>query len=118
MKDKKITWKSGHMNVKDLTPFEGNPRQANEKEVKDLKRSLDKFGLAEPLVVNTDAKHTVIGGNFRLRMQIERGVTAVDVMYPSRTLNRTEADELNLRLNTNQGQWDFGVLANFYADML
>lgn len=112
----KITWTNGRRKVSDLKPFPGNPRKADEKQVADLDRSLERFNLAAPLVINTD--NTVIGGNFRLNREIERGTKEVDVRIPSRTLTQKEAMELNLRLNKNQGSWDFGKLANFSEDML
>jgi len=112
----KIKWKSDKRKIEDLKPFEGNPRMAGEKEMADLTKSLDKFDLADPLVINTDGE--VIGGNFRLKLLTKRGVKEVDVRVPNRKLNRKEAEELNLRLNKNTGLWDFGVLANFSEDLL
>lgn len=112
----KIYWKTERRKVKDLKPFEGNPRQAGEKEYNDLKTSLEKFNVAEPLVINTDG--TVIGGNFRLRILKDKGIEEIDVRVPSRTLTKKEAEELNLRLNKNQGLWDYDLLANFDEDLL
>ncbi len=102
--------------MSDLKPFEGNPRKATEKDIEDLDRSLERFDVAEPLVINTNGE--VIGGNFRLSRLKEKGVDEVDVRVPDRKLNRKEAEELNLRLNKNQGRWDFDVLANFGEDLL
>src|SRR3990167_2468962 len=112
----KITWKSEKRRIEELKGFEGNPRQANEKEVADLTKSLDKFDLADPLIINTDGE--VIGGNFRLKLLQERGIKEVDVRVPNRTLDRKEAEELNLRLNKNSGSWDNDILANFGEEML
>ena len=112
----KITWKNEKRKVKDLIPFKGNPRKAGEKEIKDLDKSLDRFNLATPLVINTDGE--VIGGNFRLSRQKEKGVEEVDVRVPNRTLTRKESEELNLRLNKNAGLWDKDILANFGEELL
>jgi len=38
----------------------------------------------------------------------------VDVRVPSRTLTEREAEELAIRLNRNQGDWDFDMLANSF----
>lgn len=112
----KIIWHNEKRKVKDLKFFEGNPRQADEKQIRDLDKSLERFNLAAPLIINTDG--TVIGGNFRLSREKERGTKEVDVRVPSRTLTRKEAEELNLRLNKNQGSWDFDILANFSKGLL
>jgi len=111
-----MKWKTEKRKISELKPFPGNPRQANEKQWKDLERSLDKFNLADPLVINTD--NTVIGGNFRLKVLKEKGIKEVDVRVPNRKLTRKEAEELNLRLNKNQGEWDESLLANFDEDLL
>jgi len=112
----KIIWKTEKRKLSELKPFKGNPRQANEKQIKDLNKSLERFNLAAPLVINTDGE--VIGGNFRLKLLKEKKVKIVDVRVPNRKLTRKEAEELNLRLNKNLGSWDNDLLANFDEDLL
>ena len=111
-----IKWQNEKRKVKDLKLFEGNPREATEKQVEDLIKSLAKFNLADPLIINTD--NTVISGNFRLKLLKEKEIKEIDVRVPSRTLTKKEADELNLRLNKNVGQWDYDILANFDEKLL
>lgn len=112
----KINWKTEKRRVSDLRFFEGNPREATKKDVQDLDRSLERFNVAEPLVVNVG--NEVIGGNFRLSRLRKMGVKEVDVRVPDRKLSREEAEELNLRLNKNQGRWDYDLLANFDKELL
>jgi len=114
-----ITWHSEVRKLSDLKPFEGNPRQATEKQEKDLKNSIDKFNLAVPIIINTD--NTIIGGHFRYRILLKNGgkEKKVDVRVPSKKLTNKEIKELNLRLNKNLGEWDFDLLAdNFEIDLL
>jgi DNA modification methylase len=114
----KLVWKNEARRLKDLRPFKGNPRKATEEEIKNLTKSLDNFNLADPLVINTDGE--VIGGNFRLSLlKKKKGEEEkIDVRLPNRKLTRREAEELNLRLNKNQGSWDLELLANFGEDLL
>ncbi len=109
-------WTSSQRKTTDLKPAPYNPRKATEKDVKDLKSSLDQFNLADPIIINAD--NTVIGGHFRLRMLQEQGVDEVDVRVPDRQLDQDEERRLNLRLNKNNGQWDFDALGNFDEDLL
>lgn len=113
---KAITWKTEKRKLQDLILSEYNPREAGEKETKDLAKSLSKFNLAAPLVINKN--NHVIGGHFRLKILRERGVIDVDVRVPNRELIQKEERELNLRLNKNLGQWDINMLANFDEDVL
>jgi len=109
-----ITWHNEIRRIKDLIPYVANPRQITEKQAKDLKKSLDKFGLADPLVINTD--NTIIGGHQRKKiLETLMGVAPdfeVDVRVPDRELTIDESRELNVRLNKNVAGWDFDVLAN------
>ena len=48
----------------------------------------------------------------------EKKVEEVDVMVPSRELSFEEEQELNLRLNKNQGSWDYDLLQDMDLDLL
>ena len=43
-----------------------NPRTATAKQASDLQKSLEKFGLIDPIILNRQTKH-IIGGHFRVR---------------------------------------------------
>lgn len=58
-----IKWTSARIKVSDLKDYEGNPRIITEKGIDDLKESISKFGVAEPIIVNKD--YTIIGGHAR-----------------------------------------------------
>jgi len=113
---KKIIWHTERRKIADLKPFPENPRQATEKQWKDLEKSLSKFNLAAPLIINQD--NTVIGGHFRLKILKKKGVKEIDVRVPNRLLSKEEVKELNLRLNKNLGEWDFELLGNFEEELL
>jgi ParB-like chromosome segregation protein Spo0J len=113
-----ITWLSEKRKVSELIPAPYNPREMTEKQAKDLTTSLERFNLADPIVINTD--NTIIGGHQRIKIYQQHGKheVEVDVRVPSRKLNPQEEKELNLRLNRNLGQWDYDALANFDEEML
>ena len=111
-----ITWTTEKRKIDDLNPAPYNPRQATEKDKDDLNKSLEKFNVADPLIINTNNR--IIGGHFRHRIMKERGIVEVDVRVPNRELTEDEEKELNLRLNKNLGQWDWDALANFDEEML
>lgn len=107
----KITWKLEQWKLSDIKPYGNNPRRLTDKGMKDLEKSIKKFGLAEPLVINTDG--AIIGGHGRYYTLQKQGIDIADCYVPSRTLNKKEFDELNVRLNKNiAGEWDFDILAN------
>ena len=112
----KIIWKTEKRKLSDLKPCEWNPRKASKKQTDDLGRSLEKFSLADPLIINTD--NTLVGGHFRTKVLKEKGVDEVDVRVPNRELTEEEVKELNIRLNKNSGEFDWDLLANFDMDFL
>lgn len=105
-----IKWHQEERKIKDLIPASYNPRKLTEKQAEDLKASLGKFGLAEPIVINTN--NTVIGGHQRLKTLADLYGTdyLVAVNVPDRELILEEEKELNIRLNRNVGEWDWDVL--------
>ena len=108
----KINWTLRSFQLDELTDYYKNPRSLSEKEFKQLKTSLDKFGMIDKPIVNADSAHTIIGGHQRKHVLEASGVKECECWIPDRELSDKEVEELNIRLNKNTGQWDFDVLAN------
>ncbi len=105
--------------IADLIKAEFNPRKWDEKALSDLKESIKRFGLVDPAIVNgaENRKNVVIGGHMRIVAAKELGITEMPVVY----LNIPDIEkekELNVRLNKNQGEFDFKLLANFAEEFL
>ena len=93
-----------------MKEYHKNPRTLNEKQKKDLKKSLDKFGCIDKPIINKD--NVLIGGHQRFHVLQESGITEIPCWVPDRLLTEKEVEELNIRLNKNTGEWDFDILAN------
>jgi len=115
MKDLQIVY----VDINQLKPAEYNPRKANKKQIEDIKKSIEKFGLVDPLIVNNaeNRKNIVIGGHLRLKVAKDMGYKEVPVVYVN-IPDIEKEKELNLRLNKNTGEFDFDLLANFDEDLL
>lgn len=100
--------------VTDLKAASYNPRRWGATAAKDLKDSISKYGIVDPLLVNSapERKGIVIGGHFRLSVIKELGYKEVPVVYVN-IPNIEKEKELNLRLNKNVGEWDWDLLATF-----
>ena len=108
----KINWTLRSFRLDELTDYYKNPRSLSEKEFKQLKTSLDKFGMIDKPIVNADSANTIIGGHQRKHVLEATGVKEIDCWIPDRELSDKEVEELNIRLNKNTGSWDFDTLAN------
>jgi ParB-like chromosome segregation protein Spo0J len=115
---KKLQWHTEKRIVNNLIPYEGNPRKMSEEQVKQLRRSLEKFNLVEIPAIDLDNK--IIAGHQRLKIMqlLNRGNEEVDVRVPNRKLTDDEFREYNLRSNKNLGDWDFDELANYDENLL
>jgi len=110
-KDMKVEYVS----IDTLIPADYNPRRITESDRKDIKASLEKFGFAEPVIVNRhpDRMNVIVGGHQRVTVAKEElGYTEVPCVFVSLTLKQEK--ELNVRLNKNQGRWDFDALQKFF----
>lgn len=107
------------VNIEQLIFADYNPRASTEKEEQELKKSIERFGFVEPVIVNSapERKNIIIGGHFRVRMAKKMGINEVPVHYIKISDIKKEK-ELNLRLNKNLGHWDMDLLANFDEEML
>lgn len=115
---KKLKWQTEQRKINDLIPYEGNPRKMTEEQVTQLKKSLEKFNLAEIPAINTDNK--IIAGHQRIKIlqMLGKGNEKIDVRVPNRKLTDEEFREYNLRSNKNTGSWDWDMLANFDEELL
>lgn len=105
-----MQWTIKKIKIKDLKKNDHNPRRMTKDQASQLEKSIQKFGLCEPIVVNVDG--SVIGGHQRLKILRKLGEKEVDVYMPETELSEFQSNELNIRLNKNTGEWDFDVLAN------
>lgn len=109
---KKLEWHTETRKVSELVPNVNNPRGMSPKPMTDLKRSLKKFNVVEPAVIDTDNK--VIVGHQRLRaLQLSgRGEERIAVRVPNRKLTPQEYDQYLLASNRIHGEWDWAKLAD------
>lgn len=100
--------------INELRASEYNPRKHSKEQADQLKESIKRFGLVDPVICNSapERKNVIIGGHFRVEVAKEMGMVNVPVVYVQiADLNKEK--ELNLRLNKNTGEFDLELLAEF-----
>jgi len=85
-----------------IRKWSGNPRVIGDDQYRPPAKSLDEFGVVEPLIV--DEHHRVVGGHQRLKALRSIGVEEVPTVKPSLTPKRFKI--LNIALNKISGDWD------------
>jgi len=96
-----------------------NPRKWDKEAENQLKESIRKYGIVDPLLVNSaeERKNIVIGGHFRLSVIKELGIADVPVVYIN-IPDIGKEKELNIRLNKNTGEFDWDLLKTFDESFL
>lgn len=100
--------------VNDLIEAEYNPRFMSDEKREEIENSIKKFGLVEPIVVNSfkGRENVVIGGHQRLLICKDLGHTKVPCSI--RCLNLPDEKELNIRLNKAQAEFDRAKLNTYF----
>src|SRR5579875_1884988 len=92
--------------LENLIPADYNPRidlRPGDPEYEKLKRSIEEFGLVEPIVWN-QRTGKVVGGHQRLKVLQDLGVTETEIVIVD--LDETREKALNLALNKIEGAFD------------
>jgi len=112
-----LEWENAKRKVRDLVPYEYNPRQLTESKKALLIKSIEKFNLAEIPAINLDNK--IIAGHQRIKvlMDLGRGDELIDVRIPNRKLTELEFKEYNITSNVPVGFWDVDVLDAHFEDV-
>lgn len=105
--------------INELIPADYNPRKHDDAATEQLKQSILRFGLVDPVISNSspERKNIIIGGHFRWEVAKELGYETVPVVYVD-IPDLEKEKELNLRLNKNTGEFDWDLLAKFDESFL
>ena len=116
MKYDKNKYKIVLKNADDLISAEYNPRQLTKDQYKNLRDSIKRFGLVDPIIINSNKERVniIIGGHQRVKIAKDLKITEIPCIELN--LDYEKERELNVRLNKNTGQWNFDELANNFDE--
>ena len=103
-----------HVPIGDLRPDPFNPRRISDGELESLTRSIQQFGLVDPIIARHEDQ-SVIGGHQRLIAARRLGLDTVPVIYLD--ISTEQAKLLNLALNRISGDWDEELLARLLSEL-
>lgn len=104
------------MNIAELVHPEKNVRNHSQKQLKEMKRSIEKFGQFRPIVV--DENNVILCGNGLVTAMREMGIENADVL---KYTNLSEKDKKKLMIADNQiaslGTDNFAVIEEFIKSL-
>ncbi|MCZ7662724.1 MAG: DNA methyltransferase [Thermoleophilia bacterium] len=100
--------------ISELRPDPANPRRISDAELESLTRSIQEFGLVDPIIARQE-DGTVIGGHQRLLAARKLGLEKIPVILLD--VSEEKARLLNLALNRISGSWDEELLARLLSDL-
>jgi len=102
--------------ISELIPAEYNPRQLSKDQFEDIRASINRFGIVDPIIVNKHPErlNIIIGGHQRCKVAESMGMDKVPTVELNLDLDKEK--ELNVRLNKNTGAFDMDALANYFDE--
>lgn len=112
---KEIKNKVVYLPIDSIYTYERNPRTIKKADMDRLKKSIkdnpDYFEARPIIVSNRTGKNIIIAGNQRARAALELKMTEVPVVIME-GLSEERENEIMIRDNVNNGEWDMDALAN------
>lgn len=105
------------VDISKLNPAAYNPRKdltPDDPEYKKLEKSIDEFGIVEPIVWNKRTGN-IVGGHQRFKVISARGAKETEVVVVDLDEHREMA--LNIALNKIGGDWDFPKLKDLIVEI-
>ena len=119
--------------ITDLNPAQYNPRKISNEEYNKLSRSINEFGLVDPIIINLNNNH-IIGGHQRYDVLMDEYVAGnkdyeelilikngdIGWVFPNGKLTIKDLNHekgLNITLNKIQGEWNFEKLEDLFNDL-
>ena len=109
--------KTAIMKLKDIRPAAYNPRvtlKPGDAEYEALKNSLERFGVAEPLIVN-ETTGNLVSGHQRLNVLKASGAQEVEVVLVE--MDEEQEKLLNIAMNKIDGEWDYKKLEALFDEI-
>ena len=101
--------------VKDLIPYDKNPRK-NDEAVKYVKASIEQFGFKVPIVI--DAQGVIVAGHTRLKAAKELGMKEVPcIVADDLTPEQIKAYRLADNMTASKSEWDVELLNTELLDL-
>ncbi len=109
-----MIWLNQKRKLKELIPYERNPRKVSDEKLKLLKKRIEELGYYNPIILDKD--NTVLAGHQRLKILSQLGEKEVDVRIPEKKLSKKDKDSIIVGDNLSIGEFDFEILQEDFSN--
>lgn len=109
MKENQIT-KIEYINIKKLTPYEKNTRKHQEKDIKNIATSIEKYGFNDPVGIWGD-KNIIVEGHGRVLAAERLGIEEIPCIRLDHLSNKERREyAISHNATSELSEWDFELL--------
>lgn len=102
-------------NPADLIPYEKNAKKHDEKQIKNVARSIEQYGFAQPVVIDTD--NVIVIGHCRVLAALRLKLNEIPCVCADH-LTPEQVNALRVVDNkSNESDWDMDILSDIFADL-
>ena len=95
--------------IDELKPFDKNPRKISDAGLAKIRRSIEQFGFANPILVQKDT-NVIIAGHQRLKAAKEAGLDQVPVVYLDMDDETAKAYNIADNRTAEEAEWEPAIL--------
>lgn len=105
-----LEWHTEIRKFSELKVHPSNPRKLSKHDGDNLKKSLEKFGLVDRIVITKDG--SIISGHQRMAILKKMKHKEAECLVPDEDMSSEDVNQLMIGLNRIHGDFDFSILAN------
>ena len=102
--------------IDELKPFDKNPRKINDAGLAKIRRSIERFGFANPILAQ-QGTNVIIAGHQRLKAAKEAGLDHVPVVYLDMDDETAKAYNIADNRTAEEAEWEPALLSELMSEL-
>lgn len=105
-----------YMDINELKPFIGNPREHSDRNINDITKSIKRFGWTNPIIVRK-ADNMIVAGHGRVEAAKNQGLEQVPVVYVDMSENDAKLYNITDNRTAETSEWDHAQLNTLIEEL-
>ena len=105
-----------YMDINELKPLIGNPREHTDRNINDITKSIKRFGWTNPIIVRK-ADNMIVAGHGRVEAAKNQGLEQVPVVYVDMSENDAKLYNITDNRTAETSEWDHAQLNTLIEEL-